>query len=1029
MSDPLLTDVILSSFAIGNDSFTLTTATNLTDITFNLYNALNELIPNTVVGYPDLTAGSPYTFSGLNNDSTYYFQAVGPSSNSYKYQIVTGPTSSSVTSFPNLAIITDQNSPGLLITQSSFSVSWGGGINSNGDQMTFALKVLYQPNRDTPPQTAIIPLTTETQSQTITTLQTRNKVIDGVPSEITDIVSGGTPYICSIVATNSVGTEFQGNTIEIETFPLDVTNVSITYPYLYLNDDQPLSQEYKFLLFNPDGSPTGISFRLGADPSPTQTNPYRYVVDLRNLNFFYPELPGNTSYIIRLFTRSPRFGYKTLPGVLIQEEPFLTLPSPVTQLIASDITLTGGTVSWMSPGETGVTYSLKLNGDDLGSQTSPYTFTGLTKNTSYNVDVLATNATGSVTSSIALPTLPSLVTNLETSIGSISFDLSWTNTNETDVAYIVQLLDSSGILISNNDTSSTPYTVYGLKGNTTYNYNVISRNANSGAANVLAGTSFLSLPTQASIDSINNITQSDCVVNWTSPEETDVTYTLIASVNSDGSDPVKSITATSSSQALSGLEANTSYYLFITATNTSGSTTSSSFSLLTLPNTPTGLSVSNIGSTTCDVSWTSGDSGVSYQIYRQSSDGTNQVLLNEDASSPQTISGLNPETEYYFIVKASNNSGSVQSSSTSFTTLSNPSITARFPIIQLVINTNQNIQITLKNADGSNNTTEDPANISVSGDDGSNPTVTYTSGGGYGCSVTSATAAVVTYNITSTNFGSTSGSITWNNGGGGGGSGGGGENNGGNEHNNMSGATLHLQQTYTAAVSQTTTVTLMGEQAVAPLVADLTITVPSCNLNSILTLSNAYSADLKDAFGNPTYPSVSGSFTGLLSSASSIDADFNDKTKDKLSAANSSVDTLQGKFKNESWSYGGSAFATTYPLEAVIKVENADIVGGTLSDALSAGIEAPKALELFEQALAAGKVVDSATATTFVSGDSVSVYVTYTLTKTRVFQADSTENSGGYIVADGRTIDISHTVTELATAKTFVYEWKFVHGA
>lgn len=1142
MSDPLL-GIGTAQFEIGGyapTGFRIISPVSMTDVIFNLYNVLDELIPDTVVGYPDLTQGAPYTFSGLNDNSTYYFQAVGPSSSSYKYQIITGPTAPSVISLPTLTIITDQNSPNLTITQNSFDVIWTTGENSDSGT-TYSLVVEYQLNSTTPPTSATIPLTTS--PQTITSLG------NGV------VVSGGMSYKCSVRATNSEGITFDSNFVSIETFPRDVTNLRIEYPYLFFNDSQQIIPEFRVRLLNSDNTYSGISFNGGGTSYPDgEIELDRYFMDLRNFvqGIYYSESPpilANTSYGIQVFTRNGNFGYNTSPGVQLSGS-FLTLPTAVTQLLTDSITSTGATLSWISPGETGVTYSLQLNGVDLGSQTSPYIFTGLAGNTKYDINILATNATGSVTSSISFSTPPSIATDLSTSnITYNSCDISWISPGETDVNYSVQVLDSNGDVFANLGVQSSPYTITGLVENTTYNYNIISYNTFTDSSSVANGTSFttltiaqptkpseveasnitatsfdiswtspdtsgvsfhvirdpdttnylypwltsgatitdgiapntsytivvralrtdnqtiytdsdpftvLTLPTAASISSVDTITQTGSNVNWNSPQETGVTYRLIASVKSDGSDPVTSIAATSSSQALSGLSANTSYYLFIRATNTSGTTTSSSYPLLTSPNTPTGVTVSNVGATSCDVTWTAGDSDVSFNIIQLSNDDGTTVInaLAYNVTSPYSLSGLTSNSLYTIAIQSTNASGSVQSSTVPFTTLSPKSIAATFSHTAKAINTNVDVTITLKNDDGSTNTSEDASTITVS-DGTSNFTVTYSEANGYACVLNSETVGAVTYTISHAVFGTTSGSITWNNGGGGGGSGGGGGNNTGNDHNNMPDspppAVLHWQDaTLADAVSQATDITLMGETSVAPFAGTevhQTIEV-SANLDSLISYSGAYNGDLTVSEEERSFPMVTVNPTAILGAAVASDGQFRDPESDKLTTLvsgelNDDKTTLQGLFKNYAWEYPSDGiFAGNLPIEAVKKVDRQELVCRTLSTIFGAQNKVDNTassypVRLFEGALASGKILaadlkdaSAAGSAKFEAGDSFSIYVTYTLSKTRTYVLETLQGGGVQQIKVGDvTVTAASTLTESPTPKVHVVRWKFNHAA
>ena len=265
------------------------------------------------------------------------------------------------------------------------------------------------------------------------------------------------------------------------------------------------------------------------------------------------------------------------------------------------------------------------------------------------------------------------------------------------------------------------------------------------------------------------------------------------------------------------------------------------------------------------------------------------------------------------------------------------------------------------------------------------------------------------------------------------------------EHNQMS--HLHFQQTFVGTVSQTTEIVLAGESSLAPVPEDETIVVP-CNLNDgVVTYTGAYTAADYVTGQAATYPEVTIDVAKLLAAANVVDGIFTDKdSADLLTAPYGSAPTLQGVFRNHPWVFSGAVSAAN-PLEAVISVTYGAITATSLATAVGGGSWGPSsaaadpAVNLFEQCLAAGKVSSSTLsdanssggAAAFATGDSLSVYVTYTLTKTRSYSADS-DLSGAAAVGGTATITVggvtvgSTPVVEVATPVTKVYRWKFVNN-
>lgn len=261
----------------------------------------------------------------------------------------------------------------------------------------------------------------------------------------------------------------------------------------------------------------------------------------------------------------------------------------------------------------------------------------------------------------------------------------------------------------------------------------------------------------------------------------------------------------------------------------------------------------------------------------------------------------------------------------------------------------------------------------------------------------------------------------------------------------MSAAELHFQQTFVGTVTQTTDIVLAGESSNAPITPDNTIEV-TCNLSDVVSYAGAYvTADY--ALGRvAAYPSVTILVGRLTAAAAPIDAVFRDKdSADYLAAPNDAEPTLQGVFRNHQWDFSAAppVFSSS-PLEAVVSVTygaidatpfHIAVASSTLWGPTDVGTSA--AMNLFEQCLAAGKVeagtlsnADATGSASFVDGDSISLYVTYTLTKTRSYTADADVSLGGTatIKVGGVTVGLT-PVTEVAAPIEKKIRWKFVHSA
>jgi hypothetical protein len=260
----------------------------------------------------------------------------------------------------------------------------------------------------------------------------------------------------------------------------------------------------------------------------------------------------------------------------------------------------------------------------------------------------------------------------------------------------------------------------------------------------------------------------------------------------------------------------------------------------------------------------------------------------------------------------------------------------------------------------------------------------------------------------------------------------------------MSEAELHFQQTFVGTVTQTTDIVLAGESSAAPIIPNHTIEV-TCNLSNVVSYAGAYvTADY--ALGRAAaYPSVTILVGRLTAAAALIDGIFTDKdSADLLDAPNAATPTLQGVFRNHSWVFSDNPVFSSNPLEAVVSVTYGEIDATPFHTAVASStlwgptdVGTSAAMNLFEQCLAAGKVeagtlsnADATGSASFDDGDSISLYVTYTLTKTRSYTADPDLSGGGTatITVGGATVGLTPR-TEVAEPVEKKIRWKFVHSS
>jgi hypothetical protein len=241
---------------------------------------------------------------------------------------------------------------------------------------------------------------------------------------------------------------------------------------------------------------------------------------------------------------------------------------------------------------------------------------------------------------------------------------------------------------------------------------------------------------------------------------------------------------------------------------------------------------------------------------------------------------------------------------------------------------------------------------------------------------------------------------------------------------------------YDATATQTTTIKVAGETTEG-MTADYIINVSTASLASHISYSGAYGTTLiNDVLTASTYPTVTVDLPALVAAATDLETEFHGSAQ-TLSGDQSAVPTLAGMFKSLAGEFGTSgptAFGGIYPVEAVVGVSYGAVTADTVASLVeveSSSTDGDPPVLLWENLLAAGKIPDatlqdgnSGGFPQFVAGDSVSVFVSYTLGKTRMFELDgAAEGSTASFSING--VSIGEGVSEESTLVKKV-EWKFV---
>ena len=508
-------------------------------------------------------------------------------------------------------------------------------------------------------------------------------------------------------------------------------------------------------------------------------------------------LKPNTIYYVRAYAISSK---ETVYGNEVSfKTTSITIPSINTVSITSITTLSaisggnitndgGATVSvrgvcWSIASSPTTSNSKTSDGFGIGAFTS--SITGLSSNTTYYVRAYATNSMGTAyggqvsfkTLTVILPTLSTssattITTSSAISGGSITNDggatvtsrgVCWSNSTTSPTTSYSKTIDGSGVgSFTSSITALTQGTTYYVRA-----YAINSAGTAYGSV-VSFKTNSVSLPT-ISTTSISSITTSSATSggNITSDGGGGVTSRGVC-WSATTSTPTTSNSSTSSGSgtgsflsSISGLSANTTYYLRAYATNSAGTAYGSVISFKTSAVSLPTINTSSISSITTSSAngggniTTDGGASVTSRGVCWSSTTSSPTTSNSKTSSgsgigsfTSSISGLSPNTTYFVRAFATNSAGTVYGSAVSFKTSA-----VSLPIIS----TTSITSITSFSATGGGNITSDGGgsvtsrgvcwSSTTSSPSTSNPTTLNGSGTGSFISSISGLSANTTYYV------------------------------------------------------------------------------------------------------------------------------------------------------------------------------------------------------------------------------------------------------------------------------------------
>jgi|GEM_PF-1136613 fibronectin type 3 domain-containing protein/putative cell wall-binding protein len=295
-----------------------------------------------------------------------------------------------------------------------------------------------------------------------------------------------------------------------------------------------------------------------------------------------------------------------------------------------------------------------------------YINSGLSPNTTYYYKIKAMNGTGSsafspvasTTTALSIPSAPANLTATPKSSSQIT--LSWSAVSGAASYSIYRSSSASGSYSLLTTITATSYTNSSLTANTTYYYKVLATNSvgsSSYSAIASATTLASSVPTAPANLTAAALSSSQISLSW-SAVSGDPTYSVYRSHSASGT-YTRITTLSSTSYTNTGLDAGTTYYYKVLASNSVGDGPySSTADTITFPSVPSDLTATADNFSQIIVDWTPVTGASSYTVYRaSSSEGTYNPIAENVAAPPYTDTGLDPETTYYYKIVALNISG------------------------------------------------------------------------------------------------------------------------------------------------------------------------------------------------------------------------------------------------------------------------------------------------------------------------------------------------------------------------------------
>lgn len=256
--------------------------------------------------------------------------------------------------------------------------------------------------------------------------------------------------------------------------------------------------------------------------------------------------------------------------------------------------------------------------------------------------------------------------------------LAWNSVPGATGYQVDELKNNTWTDIANLSSATLDLAVAGLAANTTYDFDVAATNS-AGAS--WAGYRSVTTPSGAPLaPSVTATAASGAQINLSWASVSGASGYYVDEYTSGGWKEIASYSSGTTSTAVTGLSAGTTYSFDVGATNSYGTTWANVAQATTLaaPQAPASLSAAGMSGSQLKLSWNASAGATSYTVDEFIGGTWQQIDSVASGTTSVTVSGLNSGTNYDFEVEATNTSGASWSpivsttTSSSTTALSNP---------------------------------------------------------------------------------------------------------------------------------------------------------------------------------------------------------------------------------------------------------------------------------------------------------------------------------------------------------------------